>query len=285
MKELKIARVFPRRTKMTPTDENAFVGEPPLGCPQYDEVHISVCFTWDIDKSHYLAAQWRFYGKIKLGGPALGKSNGDFVPGRYIKEGVTITSRGCPNKCWFCLVPQREGGIRELPIKPGRIVQDDNLLACSQSHVEAVFEMLKTQSQIEFNGGLEALRVTPRIAAKLGGLRVRQIWLTYDTPEGEEPLRWAIEELRPYFSRKQIRCYVLIGYPGDTLFKAETRLRRAWRMGTLPFAMRYRKPAKSFQHSFVFHERGWNILTRQWTRPKIIESIMNAPAASGVRCG
>ena len=260
---------------MTPTDENAFVGEPPLGCPQYDEVHISVCFTWDIDKAHYLARQWRTYGKIRLGGPALGKSNGDFVPGRYLRHGVTITSRGCPNKCWFCLVSKREDGIRELPIKPGRIVQDDNLLACSPKHIEAVFEMLKNQNAIEFSGGLESLRMTPRIAKDLSDLRIRQIWLAYDTPEDEEPLRWAIANLRPFFKQDKIRCYVLIGFPGDTLSKAETRLKRAWEIGTLPFAMRYRKPAKSFNHSFVFHDRAWNILTRQWTRPAIIKSIMD----------
>lgn len=259
---------------MTPTDENAFVGEPPLGCPKYDEIHLSVCFTWDIDNSHYLAAQWRFYGKIRLGGPALSNSTGDFIPGRYLKNGVTITSRGCPNKCWFCLVPSREGGIRELPIKPGRVIQDDNLLACSDKHINAVFDMLKNQRAIEFSGGLEALRVTPGIAEKLSKLRVRQIWLAYDTPEDEEPLRCAIENLKSFFKRDKLRCYVLIGFPGDTLSKAEYRLRRAWQIGTLPFAMRYRKPAKSFNHSFVFRERGWNLLTRQWTRPAIIKSIM-----------
>ena len=271
---MKIARVFPRRTKMTPTDENAFVGEPPLGCPVYDEVHISVCFTWDIDVTHYLARQWESYGKIMLGGPALSRSKGDFIPGRYLKQGVTITSRGCPNKCWFCLVPKRDGGVRELPIKPGRIVQDDNLLACSDKHIETVFDMLKSQKAIEFSGGLEALRVTPGIAEQLNKLRILQIWLSYDTPDDEEPLRYAIENLKPFFKRKKIRCYVLIGFPGDNLSKAETRLKRAWQMGTIPFAMRYRKPANSFNHSFVYHERGWNLLTRQWTRPAIIESMM-----------
>lgn len=271
-----IARVFPRRTKMTPNDNNAFIGEPPLGCSKYDEIHISVCFTWDIDITHYLARQWEPYGKVRLGGPAISKSKGDFVPGRYLKNGVTITSRGCPNKCWFCLVPQRDGGIRELPIKPGRIVQDDNLLACSQKHIEAVFDMLKNQKAIEFSGGLEALRVTPGIAEQLSELRIYQIWLSYDTPEDEESLRYAIENLKLFFKRDKLRCYVLIAFPGDTLSKAETRLKRAWQIGTIPFAMRYRKPANSLYHSFVFHERAWNILTRQWTRPAIIKSIMKA---------
>lgn len=275
---MSIARVFPRRTKMTPTDENAFVGEPPLGCPQFDEVHISVCFTWDIDKAKYLASQWMGQAKkVKIGGPATNRSNGDFVPGRYLKPGVTITSRGCPNNCWFCLVPKRNDGLlTELPIKPGHIIQDDNLLACSDKHIEAVFDMLKTQKKIDFSGGLESLRVTPRIAEKLSKLRIHHIWLAYDTPDDEEPLRWAIEDLKPFFNWRQIRCYVLIGYPGDTLSKAEERLKRTYQMGTLPFAMRYRKPAKDFQDSFVFHERGWNLLMREWTRPKIIEAIMKS---------
>lgn len=273
---MKIARVFPRRTKMTPTDENAFVGDPPLGCPEYDEIHISVCFTWDIDKSHYLAAQWKPYGKVRIGGPALDGGRGDFVSGCYLKKGVTITSRGCPNKCWFCLVPKRNDGLlTELPIIAGRIVQDDNLLACSPKHIDAVFEMLKGQSQIEFKGGFESQRVTPKIVEELTHLRIKRIWLAYDTPEDEGPLRTAIENLKPYFSREHIRCYVLIGYPGDTISKAEERLKRAWHLGTLPFSMRYRKPAKSFNHSFVYHEREWNILTRQWTRPNITKAIMN----------
>ncbi len=278
---VKIARVFPKRTKMTPTDEDAFVGEPPLGCPQYDEIHISVCFTWDIDRALYLARQWRPYGEIRMGGPAVDSLNGDFISGRYLKPEVTITSRGCPNKCWFCLVPKRNDGLLyELPIKPGRIVQDDNLLACSDKHIEAVFEMLKSQKKIDFSGGLEALRVTPRIAERLSKLRIHHIWLSYDTQEDEEALRYAIENLKPFFTWRQIRCYVLIGYQGDTLSRAEERLKRIYHMGTLPFAMRYRKPARSFQHSFVYHERGWNLLTREWTRPKIIEAIMKAPASS-----
>jgi len=34
-----IARVFPRRTRATPTDELAFIGEPGLFPPEVDAVH------------------------------------------------------------------------------------------------------------------------------------------------------------------------------------------------------------------------------------------------------
>ena len=91
-----VARVFPRRTKLTPDD--AYVGLPPLGCPRYDEVHISVTFTWDIRAAERLAANWRPYADVvRLGGPAYGARGGEFVPGMYLKSGAVITSRGCPN--------------------------------------------------------------------------------------------------------------------------------------------------------------------------------------------
>ena len=44
---MRIVRVFPRRTSATPTDDLAFVGDPPLFLPEADEVHVSCTFTWD----------------------------------------------------------------------------------------------------------------------------------------------------------------------------------------------------------------------------------------------
>lgn len=274
---------------MTPTDQDAFVGMPPLWVGIYDEVHVSVTFTWDIRKAEILADEWQKQtkAKVQLGGPALAGRSGDFNPGMYLREGVTITSRGCPNHCWFCLVPHREGNIRELPICPGHIIQDDNLLACSSQHIDAVFTMLRTQHRIEFAGGLESLRLTPEIAERLAGLRIKHIWLSYDEPDDEQPLRYAVANLQPFFSRRQIRCYVLIGYPGDTLTLAERRLEKAWDMGTLPFAMRYRKAVRNFVDSFVYTERQWNLLTRKWSRPAAIKASHKAlagPAWQSFRC-
>ena len=155
-----IVRVFPRRTSATPDDPLAFSGPPPKGgVGEVDEIHISVAFTYDMEKAERLAEQWSSTGLlVRLGGPAFNTPGGEFVPGRYLKYGYVITSRGCPNRCWFCTVPQREGGVlRELPITEGWNVLDDNLLACSERHIRAVFAMLARQSEHpSFTGGLEA---------------------------------------------------------------------------------------------------------------------------------
>lgn len=277
---MRIARVFPTKTSMSPTDEDAYFGLPPLNCPQYDEVHISVTFTWDIKYSKCLVRNWGDYGLVRLNGPAFldTKRPGEFVPGRYLKKGVVITSRGCPNKCDFCLVSRSEGQIRELKIHEGNNIADNNLLACSKDHIKKVFKMLQGQKGIKFSGGFEARRVTDEIIEQLKDLSIKYIWLAYDD-EGydlryRETVQRVAEKLRKYFTIEQLRCYVLVGFEGDTIDDAEWRLRQAWDMGAIPFAMRYRKPADNFDDSYVFRQREWNLLQHRWTRPALIKKLM-----------
>ncbi len=150
-----IIRVFPRKTKASPVDALSFFDEPGLFVPEASEVHVSCTFTEDIQRAEWLAKSWQRTGlPVKVGGPAYDNPGGEFVPGLYLKHGYVITSRGCPNKCWFCSVWRREGEtIRELEIKDGWNVLDDNLLACSEKHIRAVFAMLqKYKSKVEFTG-------------------------------------------------------------------------------------------------------------------------------------
>jgi hypothetical protein len=91
----RIIRVFPRRTSHTPTDELAFVGEPPLDRPKADEVHISVAFTWDKPKAEHLKQAWsQYYTTVKVDGPAYNNPGDGFISGMYLKQGITTCSRG-----------------------------------------------------------------------------------------------------------------------------------------------------------------------------------------------
>jgi hypothetical protein len=246
----RLARVFPRRVPAgTPTDELAFVGRPPLWA-EADEVHVSVAFSWDLAEAERLARDWGHVTRnVRIGGPGTGERSGEFVPGRYLKDGYTITSRGCPNNCWFCDAWKREGHeVRELPVRDGWDVLDSNLLACSEGHVRKVFAMLERvkrerRKRVLFTGGLEAYRLRRWHVEGLRRLRPQRMFFAYDTPDDYAPLVAAGRMLREAGWTVRSRtacCYVLIGFPWDTFARAEERLVDTVRAGFWPMAMLYR---------------------------------------------
>lgn len=188
----------------------------------------------------------------------------------YVKRGYVLTSRGCPNRCWFCSVWRREGAeVRELPITEGWNVLDDNLLACSDGHVRKVFAMLKEQKRfgrVEFTGGLEAARLKPWHVAALRELRPKQMFFAYDTLDDFEPLRAAGKMLLAAGfteSSHVLRAYVLCGYPRDTFDAAEKRMRQTLSVGFMPMAMLYRDETGR-------RDLAWMRWAKQWARPVLI---------------
>lgn len=266
---MRVLRVFPRRTRATPDDELVVVGRGPDWFDEADEVHVSVTFSWDMPAAEKLVKAWGAVARVKMGGPATGMAGGEFTPGLYLKHGYVITSRGCPNRCWFCEVPKREGGIRELPIQQGWNVLDDNLLACSDEHVKKVFGMLKRQRQrAEFTGGLEAARLKYWHVEELAELNPKQLFFAYDTSDDLEPLRAAGRKLLDAgFSRAShtLRCFVLCGFPKDTIARAERRMLETLGAGFTPMAMLYRDKTGA-------RETDWRKFQRQWARPAMIHS-------------
>lgn len=270
---MKIIRVFPRRTNATPDDENVRVAEPPGMFDEADEIHVSVAFEWDKPAADELAFQWERVAPVKISGPAYGDPGGEFEPGMYLKRGYIITSRGCPNKCWFCRAWRNEGNeIRELAIKPGFNVLDNNLLACSKEHQERVFQMLLIQPEKpQFTGGLEAARFTEYHAEWLVRLKPQVAMFAYDTPNDWEPLVNAARILKDAELLKGshvMRCYVLIGWKGDTIEAANKRLNDTMRLGYMPFAMLY-DLGKGMNNL-----RDWKRFQREWANATIVGSKM-----------
>lgn len=270
----RLIRVFPRRTKATPDDDLTYVG-PPSMFAEADEVHISVSFTWDKPEAERLAAEWRWVAPVKLGGVAYGDTSLEFIPGRYIKDGYTVTSRGCPRRCWFCGVWKKWPKPHLLPIHPGWNILDDNLLACPRPHVEAVFAMLRQQKRrVEFTGGLEALALEDYQVDLLAGLSPRPtMFWAYDPGDAFETLESAARRmLAAGFTREshRLRVYVLIGYPKDTFAEAEKRLNQMSAIGFTPMAMLWR-PETASQERYS-PAPGWRVFQRRWARPAIIHA-------------
>ena len=266
-----IIRVFPRHTSLTPNDPYAFIGDPPFEewRPKAKEVHVSCTFTWDVKESERLVGAWsQYYPIVYLGGPAIDRNGNRFIPGRYLRSGVTFTSKGCNNNCPWCLVPEYEGKIQEIGnFAPGYIIQDNNLLQCSMGHIRKVFDMLRVQRRAAiFSGGIDARLVTEEITELFRSIRLHSLFLAADTTASLLPLQEAVEKLS-FLKRDKLRCYVLIG-KDESIRKSEFRLKRVWEIGCLPFAQLYQPKDR-----WIDYNSEWKDLARQYSRPAITKAL------------
>lgn len=260
-------RVFPAVNNLTPDDDLVRFREPGLFDPRDVPVRVSCTFSWDKPRAEWLADLWsRFSSDIELGGPAYGDPGGEFTPGMYVKKGVVVTSRGCPKVCDFCLVPSREGHIRELKVTDGWNVIDNNLLACSEPHLDKVFEMLKRQKEpIKFSGGLDASLLRSDHLVRFAGIKLGELWFACDSDTSIEPLRAVGKMLdEAEIPLRQRRAYVLFDPERDTLEKAEQRALAVMTAGFGPFAQ-IKRPDDAKTRMVASKE--WRQLAKVYCRP------------------
>lgn len=271
---MRVIRVFPRRTSFTPDDEYAFFDYPPFPdmIPPHDEVHVSCTFTWDKKRAEELAFQWETATDkpVKLGGVAYKSPVDGFVQGLYLKPNIIFTSRGCNNNCPWCFVPGIEGCLKEMDEIPiGNVIQDNNFLQTSRAHKDRVFEMLKTQKNICFRGGLEPDLIDDHFVEAIRGLRISELWLACDTDARIPLFKKGCEKLvKAGFDRNAIRCYVL-SYCKD-MAADEARAREVFNAGAMPFVQLYQDES-DVKNTY---SREWREFQRNWSRPAIIKARM-----------
>lgn len=106
------------------------------------------------------------------------------------KTAYGFLTRGCPNKCAWCIVPTKEGVIRpymdveEIAIEGrNRLVLMDNNVLASNYGLEQVEKIINCGYRIDFNQGLDARLVTPEVAKMLAKVKwIRHIRFGCDTP-------------------------------------------------------------------------------------------------------
>lgn len=272
---MRIVRVFPYRTSMTPNDDYVRIGFPDLitcQLPPHDEVHVSITFTWDRELGRELQRYWQeFTDKpVKLGGVAFNSPAEDFIQGMYLKPNVIFTTRGCNNRCPWCIVPKQEGKLKQLEHIPvGNILQDNNILQADRQHLDKVFEMLKTQKQICFRGGLQPDLLNDYFIDGIRSLRIAELWLECDTDARFSRFADACKKLRSLgYDRHKIRCYALS--MGKDMEADEARARAIWECGADPFVQLY----QDFGDKKIEYSKEWKRFARMWQRPALIQAHM-----------
>lgn len=231
-------------------------------------MHISVTFTYDLEKAEALYEAWQVLGvPVEVGGPAFDDRMGDFVPGMYVKPGNIFTSRGCTKDCWFCSVPRcAHGIIKELPIVDGYNIMDDNILGTSEQHFRSVIDMLKRQKERpKFTGGLEPSLLQPWQAELIHSVHAT-CYTAYDTKDDLDAIMHfgkTMHDAGYSDNTHDLKCYVLCGYDGDSFEEAEKRMHQVIDAGMLPFAMLYRN-----ENGFVSED--WKPFQRIWANQYIV---------------
>lgn len=222
------------------------------GIDHYDRVYMSKVFTFTPDDGRVIQAN-----EIIKGGTGYGiytdlfcdevEPDYSLYPISKWYDGKTaygFLTRGCIRKCPWCIVPQKEGGIRPcrdietvLQDKKKAILMDNNILACDHGLTQ-IEKIIKLGCKVDFNQGLDTRLVTDEVAQMLCRVKwISQIRFSCDTLAGLDYLLAAIDKLN-YCGVKNYRIfvYVLVRDVEEANFICD----HLKKIGVDPFAQPYR---------------------------------------------
>lgn len=224
----------------------------------FDKVYMSKVFTYTPDYGYYINAP------VEKGGTgySLTKNLPDEIdllqpdysiyPNIDPKTAYGFLTRGCPNKCKWCIVPRKEGDVRpymdvdDIAIE-GRtnlILMDNNILA-SDYGLQQIEKIIKLGLRVDFNQGLDARLITEDIAKMLAQVKwIDYIRLACDK-KGQIPhILKAHELLEKYGYKREIFCYFLIDDWDDVNERLNALRKYKW---FLPHGQPYRDFGNSKQ--------------------------------------
>lgn len=132
---------------------------------------------------------------------------------------IGFLTRGCPNRCRWCVVPEKEGAIRPYRewkdlVRPecDRLVLLDNNILASEHGIEQLVSLIGSGQKIDLNQGMDARLVTPEIAKILARLKwIRHLRFSCDQISQIEPILKAAELLGRHGIRpSKIFIYLLV---------------------------------------------------------------------------
>ncbi|MCT4625844.1 hypothetical protein [Halodesulfovibrio sp.] len=129
-----------------------------------------------------------------------------------------FTTRGCPNKCSRCIVPQKEGNIRANADieefwdgQKDLILMDNNILAHSHG-IKQLEKISKLNIRLDCNQGMEAKLVGKAEAKLLGNIKWSRIRFACDRQTQMKHVARAVSLIRHYSGKKgKYFVYVLVG--------------------------------------------------------------------------
>lgn len=163
---------------------------------------------------------------------------------------IGYITRGCPNRCRWCVVPEKEGQMRPdanwrdivRPDTKKLVLMDNNILA-SEYGIQQLAELAGTDYRVDLNQGMDARLVNARVADILARLK----WIRYIRFSCDQiPQIEAIENATELLAERGVRPYRLFVYLLVTsdLENADYRVQRLKKLNTSLYAQAERNPVK-----------------------------------------
>lgn len=164
---------------------------------QCDKVYMAKVFSFTPDYGYYINADevekgGTGYDLHKVLPKAIDRIQPDYTiyPQIDTKTAYGFLTRGCPNRCKWCIVPQKEGKIapymdaEEIAVdgRTNLILMDNNILASDYGLCQ-IEKIIRRKYRVDFNQGLDARLVTNEVAKLLARVKwIKRIRFGCDTP-------------------------------------------------------------------------------------------------------
>lgn len=225
-----------------------------------DEVYVSCVFTWNAP--YILGLAKMFSCPVHIGGSGVGfeailPEEVEHTMPDYDLYGVRysmgFTSRGCNRNCPWCVVPKKEGSIRDhasleefYVAKWGKLRLLDNNFLQSPRWYENLREIIVRKIRVDFNQGLDIRLVDWEKAKWLAKCHYSdtrfkrpRLRFSFDLPQIEDQFLEGINNLfKAGVKSHHIFVYILVKY--NTPFEDDYhRFQVVRNLGCLPFIMVY----------------------------------------------
>lgn len=217
---------------------------------RYDRVYMSKVFTFTADYPYGLPCEvvkggtgYRDYATVLP--PEVEHTCPDYGLYDY-PAAVGFLTRGCVNRCPWCVVPRKEGALQGnadieefLNGRREAVLLDNNVLASGWG-LSQIEKIIRLGVRVDFNQGLDARQIArnPQIAELLSRVKwMRYIRMAYDSTAVRDDVRKAIERLKKCGMKPaKMFFYVLVRDVDDAL----ARIEELDALGCQPFAQPYR---------------------------------------------
>ena len=198
---------------------------------EYDIVYMAKVFNFSPDYNEHINAK-----KVIRGGTGydvysvLPQEIDDCQPDYSIYPSIPndtsygFLTRGCPNKCMWCVVPKKEGAIRPYwdidKVANGRknvVLMDNNFLAAGDYAHEQLDKIIAKGYHIDLNQANDARLMTDEFARKFAKVKWlnNRIRFGCDTTAQIKHCEKAIEMINSYGFKGQYFLYTMIGGNND----------------------------------------------------------------------